>query len=89
VKSREETGFSPFSLLRSALYERFFFLHNAHCLRPAAHWQVTNGSGPLHTARPRRTAQVVVSTGAVYTSGHPLEIGPKILTFSHFSGRPV
>jgi hypothetical protein len=24
---------------------------------------------------------------AVYTSGHPLEIGPEILTFSHFSVR--
>jgi hypothetical protein len=42
---------------------------------------------PLPTAHPRQTPPVEVPAAAVYTSGHPLEKGPEILTFSHFSAR--
>jgi hypothetical protein len=42
------------------------------------------------TSRSRRrgTSAEVPDVGP-YTGGHPLEIGPKILTFSHFSARPA
>ena len=35
----------------------------------------------------RRATHVEGPAGAVYTGGHPLEKGPEILTFSHFSAR--
>jgi hypothetical protein len=72
---RPDSLLSPFSYRRSMSGSSSFRL-------PTACWQ-------LATAHPRRTPHVGGPAGSVYTGGHSLEIGPKILTFSHFSARPA
>jgi hypothetical protein len=49
---------------------------------------VALGIGDTCTS-PRRPTRAEVPAGAVYTGGHPLEIGPESLTLSHFSACPA